>query len=401
MPRRSHKDKCLELIASQALIRYLLAENSDEEDDVLEESLEELNVAAHYRYGVDFIHGSVEKSRSWWELLPNIDEGRFREMMRMDWHQFQIVMNEIKDDPVFKSKQQFPVEIQLMVVLYRLGSYGEGASVAKIATLFGIGDEGTVEILTRRVFVAILRKKNKYLKWPDANERMEIVADTHSELPYCVGYVDGTEIPLAEKPCVSADDYYSRKQQFSIKAQVVCDHKYIVRTLTVGYPGSVRDARIFAQSSIGRRTSDFLTNLQWIAGDSAYKLTTSLITPFKKPPRGSLTDDQKAFNKIFSRYRVRVEHCIGQIKERFNSLKQLKVRIRDRESAVFCCQWFTVCVLLHNMIKMTCDEDPFEADIDNGQEADCLQNDDPDEGYLQVDTVGEEKRKAIFEIILN
>ena len=37
-------------------------------------------------------------------------------------------------------------------------------------------------------------------------------------------------------------------------------------------------------------------------------------TPCKKPPDGALTEAQKAFNQGLNSLRVRVEHCIGWIK---------------------------------------------------------------------------------------
>lgn len=41
----------------------------------------------------------------------------------------------------------------------------------------------------------------------------------------------------------------------------------------MGYPGSVHDARIFNESNISKDPSAFLSSNEWIAGDSAYKLT--------------------------------------------------------------------------------------------------------------------------------
>jgi len=37
-------------------------------------------------------------------------------------------------------------------------------------------------------------------------------------------------------------------------------------------------------------------------------------TPFKKPPGQELTQDQQAFNTHLSQVRVRIEHCIGWVK---------------------------------------------------------------------------------------
>ena len=37
-------------------------------------------------------------------------------------------------------------------------------------------------------------------------------------------------------------------------------------------------------------------------------------TPFKKPPGKELTQEQQAFNTALSKVRVRIEHCLGWIK---------------------------------------------------------------------------------------
>lgn len=64
----------------------------------------------------------------------------------------------------------------------------------------------------------LLRKE--YLHWPGVEERKQLVTHAFNELPYCIGYVDGTELKLAEAPVCDRDSYYSRKKIFSIKAQV-------------------------------------------------------------------------------------------------------------------------------------------------------------------------------------
>lgn len=105
------------------------------------------------------------------------------------------------------------------MVLYRLGSSGGAASIAKIAFLFGLGDGGTIQNFTNRIVSAILKLKNRYIFWP-GEERKFIEKATYHEMPFCIGYVDGTEVRLAEKPYIDSDSYLSRKQQYSIKAQL-------------------------------------------------------------------------------------------------------------------------------------------------------------------------------------
>lgn len=98
----------------------------------------------------------VPKTLSWtFGVLPQLDNERFKQMMRMNRETFQYLFNRIKDDPEFHGQNsvlQTPIEVQLAIVLYRLGSYGDGGSIRKIASLFGVGDGATIERITNRIF---------------------------------------------------------------------------------------------------------------------------------------------------------------------------------------------------------------------------------------------------------
>lgn len=362
------------------------------------------SVVTSFRYAIPFINGSVEKSQDWCSnVLPSLDEDRFRQMMRVNWNQFNIILDLIKDDPVFTEKQ-FPVHIQLKIVLYRLGCYGEGASIAKIANFFGIGDGGTIENITKRVFTAISNLKSKFLFWPDEKERKEIVANTYIELPYCIGYLDGSEIKLAEKPAVDPESYFSRKQQYSIKIQAVCDYELKVRHVVIGYPGSVHDGRIFNNSTLKKKKTELFSGMEWLAADSAYKLSTTVITPYRSNSKAVPTSQRNDFNKKFSKFRVRIENFFSLLKERFNSLKELKLRLHNDESLAFACTWISVCCILNNII-ITYSKD----ENGNDEAINCDEEHNSDEEDSSVDIcgrdteteAGEQKRRAILEIVLN
>nr|XP_024217992.1 protein ALP1-like [Halyomorpha halys] len=324
-------------------------------------------------YAVPFLRGSVLKSTHWRSsVLPNLDEDRFKSLLKVNYFQFKIIIQEIKDDSVFNCKhsaKQLSVELQLAIVLYRLGCSGEGASIRKNANLFGCGDGGTINIITKRVFIAILSKRHKFIFWPSEAERNEIISNTLDELPHCIG-----------------------KQQFSLKAQIVCDYKLQIRHFICGFPGSVHDQRIFNYSSIDKKSSNYFSGMQWIAGDTAYALKPYVLSPFKTPPGGNLTERQKKFNAHFSKYRVRVEHTLGIIKEKFNSLKELKIRISNKESIKFACAWFSVCCILHNILRPT-EEQLFAEEILTNDE---VEDEDP-ETHQDDNISGHAKRNALFE----
>lgn len=129
----------------------------------------------------------------------------------------------------------------------------------------------------------------------------------------------------------------------------MCDYSKRIRHVVVGYPGSVHDARIFNNCSLAKHTENFFTGKQWIAGDSAYKNTETVITPYRSS--GIECNEQKKFNLYFSKYRVRIEHCFGKLKETFQSLKELRMRIHNDESNMFLSDWVMTCCILYNVLQ--------------------------------------------------
>ncbi|KAM8701710.1 hypothetical protein ACLKA7_004887 [Drosophila subpalustris] len=116
-------------------------------------------------------------------------------------------------------------------------------------------------------------------------ERQQIVERTFEELPHCVGYIDGSEIKLFEKPVKNHETYFSRQRIYSVKLQVICDHKLRIRDAVVGSPGSYHDSKVFKNCSIGKHTERYFSGEEWIAGDSAYPQSTYVVTPFRSNSR--------------------------------------------------------------------------------------------------------------------
>lgn len=144
--------------------------------------------------------------------------------------------------------------------------------------------------------------------------------------------------------------YFSRKRQYSIKLQAVCDHNLKIRHATVGHPGSVHDAKVFSQCPLKQRPQHYFSGIQWIAGDSAYPLSQNLITPYRRNTAELPREETEKFNRYFSSYRVRIENCFGALKERFGSLKELRQRLKSEQNHKECCQWIMVCCILHNAL---------------------------------------------------
>lgn len=121
--------------------------------------------------------------------------------------------------------KQFPVQVQLAVTLYRFGHNGNAASVSGVAQWASIS-EGAVVKYTQHVIVAFLALHDTTIRWPseeDKDEAKEWVEHT-SCIVRCEGYcmVDGTLIPLFEKPGHHGEAYFDRKSNYSLNVQVSC-----------------------------------------------------------------------------------------------------------------------------------------------------------------------------------
>ncbi|XP_017470265.1 PREDICTED: uncharacterized protein LOC108361965 [Rhagoletis zephyria] len=140
---------------------------------------------------------------------------------------------------------------------------GKEATITRIASLFGYPSDG--------VFHSTLKLKNQFLYWPGDQDRKTLIAETLHELPYCIGYVDGTEVKLAEKPFQDPKAYFSRKHIYTLKVQGVCDQKLRIRHMVLGYSGSVHDTRVYNNCPLTTNTSEMLKKAEWLAGESKLK----------------------------------------------------------------------------------------------------------------------------------
>lgn len=155
-------------------------------------------------------------------------------------------------------------------------------------------------------------------------------------------------------PALNHTDYYNRKGWYSVVLQAVVDHEYLFRDVYVGWPGSVHDARVLANSSLYKKATNKKilcgdniviggVNVPvFLVGDSAYPLS---MKPF--PHNSTLTHDERVFNDRLCRARVVVENGFGRLKARWRRLsKRNDMNINNVPCIV------TACVILHNLCEI-------------------------------------------------
>ncbi|KJA25910.1 hypothetical protein HYPSUDRAFT_100788, partial [Hypholoma sublateritium FD-334 SS-4] len=106
------------------------------------------------------------------------------------------------------------------------------------------------------------------------------------------------------------------------------------------------------QTRIFKEHETILVDNEFIWADSAYPIQTWVMAPYKKPE--SDLPDNGIYNNHVSMLRIRSEHAIGFLKGRFQSLKDLRVAIKDENSHKFATYWVVACIGIHSF-AMTCE----------------------------------------------
>ncbi len=156
----------------------------------------------------------------------------FRRYARMSPYLFGLLVEQLETQPVFfnnlsNGESQILVDRQLLTTLIRMGSYGNAASLAKIGDLCEMG-KGIVDKVCRPVLTAIQNSilKTTHVRWPVSAEREEAkrwieeqVSMSEWRNGFCI--VDGTLIPLYQKPSYYGETSFDWKCNYSINIQII------------------------------------------------------------------------------------------------------------------------------------------------------------------------------------
>ncbi|XP_033738912.1 putative nuclease HARBI1 [Pecten maximus] len=301
-----------------SLLRVIIDDIMDIEEELSimdEEEIEELvlvNVGSTNRRIIPKVIGFAE------EVIPQYTETDFRRDFRVCKNTFERLIAELTPAIEYtireSGKEGLPVRKQLLVYLWYISNQD---SIREISRLFGVSTS-TVHRCIRRVSKALCSMRQHIIRWPDFGTQ-GLISEAISErvgLPNVVGFIDGTHIRLSQIPNGDTD-YINRKGYPSIVLQLVVDDQLLITDCYVGWPGSTHDARVYHNSPLHDKLvrRDILGQDNFIIGDGAYPLSTSLMTPFRDT--GRLTQPQKRYNRIVSSVRQSVERAIGHLKSRF------------------------------------------------------------------------------------
>lgn len=212
---------------------------------------------------------------------------------------------------------------------------------------------------TFRFICAVIDKlSKKCLFWPDVEEKAIIKHRIEDKFgfPSCIGFIDGTLLKLYAAPKWSRSCFYSRKSFYAVSAQVVCDDHKRIRDFFTGYAGSAHDMRVYNGSQLCKKSSRYFPGDEYLLADSAYSPSLSVMPLYRESAPSSLSQEDTKFNCRHKKARVYVEHCIGILKGRFQSLIELRLPVRDKNDVARVKMWAKACIILHNLMINTDDK---------------------------------------------
>jgi hypothetical protein len=290
-----------------------------------------------------------------------------------------------------------PSEHHLAIFLYHIA---QGNRYTSLTDQFGVGKSTVCNIIGDISKAIVQQLSQRYIRFPSIDEAMRSMEFWRDKtgIPGVVGCIDGTHIPIIQ-PAHSGTAYCNRKGYYSINVQAAVDHRKRFIEATVGWPGSVADGRVFANSFLKSNLEQLLGTLPstpvatrpsaasretqhenipaFILADSAYPSTSRVVPTFKNN-ECNRDRDIKKLNAKLAGIRYCVENAFGICKGRFRLLN--RPLESAKEDVVRTSYLITAIFVLHNFLIDRCDDTPVEVvlarDADGGNDSRLDANDD-------------------------
>ncbi|KAF8573639.1 hypothetical protein K439DRAFT_1649956 [Ramaria rubella] len=371
MPRQTERQALTNNLLELFLIQMLsegqaeLLKLLDDDSDASESEDEELCVpllsgvfltllaelhATHYLQ--DRVHIPKNGGQLWLTLAcyKTNHPSLFRSLLRVSPRTFNALLSKVQGHPVFQNNsenEQISVDSQVAIVLYRLGHFGNAASMEKVGLWAGYGYR-TVDKGTWCVMTAVCDEgfRRVVMRWPNERQKEEVSDWVESHL--CVAWrggwlmVDGT----------LGNSWYDHKSNYSLNMQLILTPDLCIIDYGLGLPGSQHDATAWKATWVPWEHNTLLGPDEWVWADTAYPLQTWCQAPYKRHrgtnrPNKDIPENGR-YNYYVSRVRVRSEHCVGFLKGQWSSLRGLQLHIDNPTHIQFTVIWVTTCIVLHN-----------------------------------------------------
>lgn len=145
--------------------------------------------------------------------------------------------------------------------------------------------KSSLSVSSERVINALNMIAPEVITWPRGDKLIEIKNsfEKMAGISNIIGAIDGTFIPI-KAPSEDSEVYITRKCNYAITLQAICDSSLKFTDVFVGYPGSVSDTRIFRNSdiyrSIEKNQERYFPPDHFIVGDKAYPVLNWCVPPY-------------------------------------------------------------------------------------------------------------------------
>lgn len=135
----------------------------------------------------------------------------------------------------------------------------------EVADWAGVG-YGTVDLVTRRMIAAVFETnlRSRHIRWLSGEEKIrakdwiEIMTSPAFRKGWCM--VDGTTIPIFEKPHYYGQAFYDWKSRYSINTQIINTPNQQIIDYATGFNFSCHDTHYFRAINLGKNSEVLLPN---------------------------------------------------------------------------------------------------------------------------------------------
>jgi hypothetical protein len=157
----------------------------------------------------------AERNRSAHEIVYGnlFTDLEFTEHFRIPRETLIVLLNRLFDKGNFARRNgQGSAELHFLALLKFLGSNGNEATPSKMGRLLKISKGTFINYVARMVQLLLLHLDDSVF-WPNDDERMRISARIKEKyrFPDCLGFIDGTVLPLETKPNKNGEDYFAAR----------------------------------------------------------------------------------------------------------------------------------------------------------------------------------------------
>lgn len=202
-----------------------------------------------------------------------------------------------------KKSVKLTFEDKILLTLYYIRNY---PSFLMLGSYFGISESYANKIYNKfsAIFLKVLRLPGKNALFDDIKAVI----------------IDVTEQRI-ERPVRRQRRYYSGKAGYhTIKAQLIADLEKMIIISVICRKGRMHDFRMLKESGI--KMSGKIMKIADTGYQGIDKLYSKTATPYKRSRKKKLTQEEKDFNRMLAKIRIKIEHINRRCKI-FRAVKEI------------------------------------------------------------------------------